>query len=968
MDTQPKQYFLGLAWKYSILIAIVLILLNIGISWTIYNNNQQEFVQQLKETQDKNQNTLQTLIQNSINTLQQVADTIHLMANHKEALPDITTLFNNYWFKWQFTWGLYNAAYFNPQSRLIQSWGTPLEKQEIADLTTAVYYTLQQEIPQTKILCYQNCYLYTMTPLLIDTHLSGVLVLSYSLADMLIQFKNISNSDLGILHALSTQKNTVFNLSAITDADKNTRLIQTFLQQHHIPNVSPYSNFRSALPSNQQYNKLQWLQSLIREGHIYTQQNKRYYIHLYPIQKNRLHNYFIIINDITIHYQALQDRLKTIISFSIGSLIIIAGLLFFILKYFIRRLQRLSYALPLLAKYQYHEIRTILNNLKSRGIFYDEIDHLIDTSNTLTQQLEEMEAKEEQQTLLLKQKSLALQHEKEFIQTLFDTAPLLIITQDIHGTILSHNAHVSQLLDLPLHGLAGELFDTILSSSDSSHIEQLQRMRTHQLYSLSDCDDILRINHRKQYYISWMHSLIQTNTDEHNNKTMILSIGVNITERKSAEEQLLWTAIHDQLTHLHNRYYFNHELEKMINHAKRYNKQISLLYLDLDQFKIINDTEGHSVGDKLLSEVANVLSKVIRQTDTLCRIGGDEFAIISYDVSIPGITSLAKRINKELKHIRFNANLIQQYKVSISIGIAIYPQHGTTFKELLANADLAMYKAKSSGFGNYHIFDTLFNYNQEIQDNLYWKNLIEEALQKDWLHLYYQPILAIQTNTISHYECLLRIIDDKGKIIMPFEFIHHAEKLRLIAKVEKSILNLAIQKHIFLQQQQVNFKLAINLSGRSINDKNITQEIKRLLQLPAVSPENIIFEITETHAVFNFDDAQIFIAEVKRLGCHFALDDFGAGYSSFSYLKNLAVDYIKIDGSFIKHLDTNKADQILVRAITNISHELGKHIIAEFVENQDILDLLQQFSVNYAQGYHISKPLPDIPLPNTILL
>ncbi|MCU7836412.1 MAG: EAL domain-containing protein [gamma proteobacterium symbiont of Taylorina sp.] len=449
--------------------------------------------------------------------------------------------------------------------------------------------------------------------------------------------------------------------------------------------------------------------------------------------------------------------------------------------------------------------------------------------------------------------------------------------------------------------------------------------------------------------------------DQLNTTSIQLSEQLEQLENDSKEKtlQISWIASHDSLTGLYNRHYFHGEFKKIITIAKRYQNKVALFYLDLDQFKIINDTQGHKMGDQLLIQVANVLkSQLNRESDLLCRLGGDEFAIVTPITEIQGTVSLAGKINQLIYNLEFN-NIAHQ--VGFSIGVSIYPEHGNSIYELLSNADLAMYKAKESGFNQYHIYDPNNNYHQELNKKLEWKQLIEKTIAEKQLTLYYQPILNLHTQVISHYECLLRIIKENGEVMGPVDFIQYAEELGLIETIDILVIKLAIEQHIELQKKnKSHLKLAINLSGRSINNDKVKAEIKSSLKNPEVCSEKIIFEITETSAVTNFSSAQIFISEIRALGCQVALDDFGTGFSSFYYLKNMSFDYIKIDGAFIKRIETDKEDKIFVKALSDVARALGKKTIAEFVETENIIDILKELKIDYAQGYHISKPLPAI--------
>jgi EAL domain-containing protein (putative c-di-GMP-specific phosphodiesterase class I) len=353
--------------------------------------------------------------------------------------------------------------------------------------------------------------------------------------------------------------------------------------------------------------------------------------------------------------------------------------------------------------------------------------------------------------------------------------------------------------------------------------------------------------------------------------------------------------------------------------------------------------------------VADNLSSVVRETDILSRIGGDEFTLIMPNADEQGIVQVANKINERLMALDFIVDE-KTYKTSCSIGIAIYPQHGKNSHELLSNADLAMYQAKKTGRGQFHLFSLENDYQSELTNKLYWKGIIEDALKNERFILLYQPILDLKTAQISHYECLSRIKSKDGKILMPGDFIPVAEDLGLIGQIDRMVIKKVIEQHLNIKQQGKNIKLAVNLSGRSFNDTTIFNDISALLNMPGVEPGQIIFEITETAAVSNFSAAQDLIEKIKSLGCALALDDFGVGFSSFYYLKHLPVDYVIIDGSFIQQLDKSFEDKVFVKALTEVSQAVGKKTVAEFVENEAILQILHDFGIDYAQGYHIGKP------------
>jgi len=422
---------------------------------------------------------------------------------------------------------------------------------------------------------------------------------------------------------------------------------------------------------------------------------------------------------------------------------------------------------------------------------------------------------------------------------------------------------------------------------------------------------------------------------------------------QKSETELIWQAEHDSLTGLKNRHRFRQDFKQILKNSKRFDHEGALLYFDLDHFKYVNDTSGHQAGDVLLKLVAEQIKKTIRSTDICARLGGDEFALILPETEKDGAMKLADKIQEMLAEISLPS---EEYvhRTSASIGIVMFPTYGDNVEELVSNGDIAMYHAKDNGRGNTYLFSDANSAREQIHERLRWKDIIENALNENRLMLYFQPILDTRSNTISHHEALLRVIQDNGEILPPGTFIAEAEQAGLINLVDYHVLELALQ-YLSEQKGSVN-KIAVNISGKTINDENLVSHIINLISTYQVAPESIIFEITETAAVADILVASKIMKDINSIGCQFALDDFGIGFSSFYYLKQLPAQYIKIDGAFIRNITSNLDDQLFVQAITTVSSGLGKKTVAEFVENQEALDLIREYGVDYAQGYHIGKP------------
>ncbi|MCG6967657.1 MAG: EAL domain-containing protein [Chromatiaceae bacterium] len=425
--------------------------------------------------------------------------------------------------------------------------------------------------------------------------------------------------------------------------------------------------------------------------------------------------------------------------------------------------------------------------------------------------------------------------------------------------------------------------------------------------------------------------------------------------RLEAEQNLVWLADHDPLTNLYNRRRFQEIFDRILSLSVRYKRTGALLFLDLDQFKFVNDLSGHQAGDALLLLVASTLRDAVRHSDILARLGGDEFALVLPEAGAEVAIYMANKLQHDLKQVDFAANG-RPHKVSCSIGITLFPDHGSGLNDLLANADMAMYQAKEAGAGRWHLYSPDELAKELLASRAKWRERISQALIDDAFELHYQPIYDIRKKRVTRYETLVRMRDNVGRLVFPDNFIPIAEQSGQIHEIDRWVIRKAIAR----VKENVGLSLSVNLSGRVLDDPSLLEWFHQELQHSGIDPANLIVEITETAAVANVQDAIAFMREIKALGCRFALDDFGSGFSSFAYLKQLPVDIVKVDGAFIQNLATSAEDQLFVKALTDVAKGLGKTTVAEFVENAETLRLLEKFGVDFAQGYHIGRPAPEM--------
>lgn len=619
------------------------------------------------------------------------------------------------------------------------------------------------------------------------------------------------------------------------------------------------------------------------------------------------------------------------------------------------QIEQISLALPLLSAKKYQQARLLLSETSINKSDQEVID-LSNITKHLINVLDQLDQHGRLRNQQVQIKNRELQKERDFIKSLLDTAQLIVLTINKKFEISLFNDYGEKITgfnkDEMLDTNVARMFPASHWTEANIHFNEL--LAGHQRIAQQDSELIDKNGLIRQ--ISWLHSRL-----EHDNQqAVILSVGLDMTDKKEAEKRIVWMAEHDPLTDLCNRRKFIEEFEKSLRMAIRYHHQNTLLYLDLDQFKDINDTSGHRAGDELLILVARALKRVTRFTDLVARLGGDEFAILMPESDVDGAITLAKKVIHELSTIQLEYGAVQ-HKVSTSIGIVHFPLQDASIHELMGFADLAMYQAKAIGKGNYHTFSVDDRTREQLEARVLWKHRIEQALEQDLFVLFYQPILQLDNNKIEHYEVLIRMRDPHtGEMRLPGKFIQIAEQVGLIQQIDHYVIKHALKQLGLLQKQKRNISFAINLSGLVIDTSRLLPLLESTIAEFQVDPNGIIFEITETVAVSNLQQAKAMMQAIKALGCRFSLDDFGVGFSSFNYMRELPVDIIKIDGIFIKNLDKNADDQLFVKALVDVAKGLNRKTTAEFVENAEILALLKGYGVDFGQGYFIGRPQADL--------
>jgi diguanylate cyclase (GGDEF)-like protein/PAS domain S-box-containing protein len=790
--------------------------------------------------------------------------------------------------------------------------------------------------PRWSLACFDRCELYWVAPLDFDEKSRGTLVLATTLQNLVARFAELSRAQV----AIAVRRGDLEDGSDTALMQWDSQVVAVAQDARVLPLLQLVS---------QQYSRAD-----VFNGVEFQRGDKHFEIVLRPLRGAVFprQGELLFLTDVSNKVVEYQVGRRNGAIFALVGLCFAELILLSVLWGPLNRLRAIAEILPRLASESLGQIRQLLDGFERSRNVPDESDMLTGAALRLSHLLEELQGEVRSRAEELEKKTVDLEAEKQFVHSLLDTAHALILTQDRNGCIALVNQHCSWITGFDAQELLGKSFFKLLPES-----EQLPDLR----FQLNELLNGFRneLHHESAVvrkdgstvHMGWYHSLLPQAKEEH----QILTIALDISERKEAEERLGWLASHDPLTGLFNRRRFGEELQKSIAHAKRYDRTGAVLFFDLDQFKDVNDTSGHKVGDDLLRRVAECLRQEARDSDLIFRLGGDEFAMIVREVNRESIAMVAKRMCTALARIEVHGSG-RLHRVSSSIGIALYPEHGEYVDDLVANADIAMYQAKDAGRNGWHIFSFEEQDRERIHERVYWNEKVKEALSTDSMMVVFQPIQKIGDVQPSHFEALLRVMDENGKPLPTYKFIQSAENSGLIQEVDLRIVDKVLAVKQRLEQQGTAATLSINLSGVSFRNPNLYDEIARKFARYQVNPAEIIFEITETSAVADSVTTISKMKELKKLGCQFALDDFGVGFSSLYQIKLLPIDMVKIDGSFIRHLPQQPEDQALVRAIVEVARVFGLLTVAEFVENEAIVDILRELGVDYAQGYHIAEP------------
>ncbi len=925
-QTKPK---LGLTWRVIALSSLLLLGMTTVFTMVSRDNLLRQFDDSRNVQLKRQTRVIRQALSQSMDSLRQIAAlNASLTPDLGNALKQadqtiIADSFNNKWPTLQLEAGIDELMVLDGSGQPLAQWGASQAGHDLP-ITEWGKKVIASDVPFKTLRCFANCRQYVLAPILVDGQSHGAILISRSLADVTRQAREVSGSDIALL---------------ITGQYAQEQLDITRSVSAWHGKLATLTNQKETLPLIHQAAYISSLEELQDQSIRLKHDNKHIEISAVLLKSGSTRSangHFLLMSDISSQIDAINRNTGTILTTGLIGWLAAEAMLLAILWKPMSRVRRLASVLPALAEGGFARTRQMIPRPKRR--LSDEIDLLDATALDLTSQLETLEAEVSSRGELLNARLVELARERDFIESLLDTAHVLILTQDDQGRISLVNQYCQDIFHQPYEVILGQRFEALFHSVGDPHLDE----HNHQAE-----ERILRGPHDQERTIVWYHAPLS----ESRNRVMhTISVGIDITERKAAESRLAWLASRDSLTNLYNRRAFKEKIATALTN----NYTGVVLFTDLDQFKDVNELSGHPAGDRLLQLVAQSIEETIGDKGTVARLGGDEFAILLKHADEADAIQVAHELEQRLDSTTLLLPNGRCHRASMSIGIACFPLHGHTPDELMANADVAMYKAKESSLKRWHILSTLDEAKNELHQRVYWIERIREALQHDAFELMAQPISSLADREIKHYELLLRMRCENGELIAPWQFIPIAERSGQIIQIDRWVLSKSLM--ILNQVQDRGITLSVNLSGNTLHDQELNHFLESQLVTSGANPHQLILEVTETSAVTDFSTARQVLQGMRDLGCKTALDDFGVGFSSFHYLSKLPVDYIKIDGSFIQSIKEDGNSRVIVKAISDIAHGLGKHAIAEFVDDEETIELLTRYGIEYGQGFHIGKP------------
>ena len=916
-----ERFFLSIRLKVLLIAGIALAVITGAFTWLVLRQIDERQQGAMAQQRTRAVDLLGRLFQQQSARLQSLGTLVSDLPGVRVALQGadaagLARVFDPFWSDLNLTHGLDRVAFLLPGGQVLGDWGMADAGGHIRQLAGEA---ARKEAPSHWLECKPRCLYMTAVPLVQGGRPVGAVILAAGLQDLVLDFRRLSGDEL-----------------AVVDVREGG---------------SPVGRVISVSGGGDYEDLLRSLRAAEVRGDLFqAERSERHF---------RLHRFeapipgvegvkFFVIDDVTAEVREVAVAVRS--SLLLGGLILVLalGLLYLMLRPTMDRLRQAMQALPLLGEGRYAEARAALPVKGQTGPVRDEVDDLAGLTHALANTLEELHALSREYTASLKAQALQLEQERDFVAGLLDTAPVLILTYGRDDRIRLANVHAVRTSGHQTGELVGRSFPSLFMTGQQrdAHAALLGRMQMgdvfHSESSFQRPDGLERD-------VVWFHSCLEDRGGER----AYLSVGLDVTDYRQVERSLMLLAEHDGVTGLYNRRAFKRELVALLANGLRG----ALILCDIDEFRAVNESGGHEVGDRVLVEFARHVESLQPRPALTARLGGDDFALVFPGLSSAEAIVLARGLNQVVAYPAAEGESAVRSRLSASVGIVLFNDAASGADGLLANGEIALAQARAKGHGSWHLYSGDDPYREVAGRRAHWRAEVEQALDEGRFVMFFQPIRHIASGRVGHYEALLRLKGKDGALVAPGLFIDVAESTGLIRRIDRWVIEAVVA---FVADQEPEVKVALNLSSRSFDDDVAFETMKAALERHGVAGGRLLLEITETAALANFSSATRIMGQLRGLGCAFGLDDFGVGYSSFQYLKELPVDFVKIDGSFIKGLLLNQDDVVFVKALNDAVQGFGKYTIAEFVEDEATLSILRDIGVDYAQGYLIGRPEPGL--------
>ncbi len=929
--SKPGQ-FISIRWKVILLTSLVLAMTGSFFIWQQYklqladfdeeqvrfHDNMEQVVQQLLIFQAERIEALGRILVEHDNVRQYILqrDSKHLLEAVEVLSSELTS-----------GQSINGVVFHDENQRVLATWGNSPSQ----DIVAIAHRAILREMPQDHVSCQRSCEYQMILPIVWQGRTIGTISLISSLEDVVLNLYHLSNAQIAVLNGYSSKSSNPFtpftNVLSMNGGSSTARMIEA-------ARVGKWQT-----------------------GHFQAAVGEQVYRMVgIPIAIDADNQpWLAVISDVTDQVQTIRMLVKRSLLWGAAALISGILLLYLLLQPTMRRIQHVGRVLPLLGEEKFAEVRA---EIQPRHRWTDETDALENLAKVLATQLENLKHESVRYAASLSTQAMQLAQERDFIAGLLDTAPVLIVSYDQNGAIHLANQYALEACGFTFSTLTGQKFQQVFLQNEAPDCFDNLLLNTHKQRNCRN-ESTLRNADGEIRSIVWFHSRLTQGNDADN--YTLLSIGMDISTQKQQAAEIHTLAYYDPLTHLPNRRLLMDRLHHLIALEESHQNYCALIAIDLDGFKLINDTKGHNVGNWILTEIAKRLQHALDDVNTIVRVGSDEFVVLLEELGRDATQAAVQtKLTTEMLRDLMSAPYYwqgQEIHCTSSFGIDVFMGGTTAAEEHIKQAEIALHYAKSDGRNTLRFFDPDMQTMLERRSNL--EADLRLSLPRNQFHLFYQPQVNVDGQIIGA-ECLLRWIHPERGLVSPLQFIALAEETQLILPIGQWVLETACQQIKAWENdaRTADLHLAVNVSAQQFHQPDFVEQVQTVLKKFAIDPSRLKIELTESTILDNIVETIDKMEALRLHGVRFSMDDFGTGYSSLAYLTQLPLAQLKVDQAFVRNLGIKHSDAVIVQTIINMAKSLDMDVLAEGVETLEQQHFLQQAGCYKFQGYLFGRPLP----------